>query len=706
MFSRLVLVATLVTILAAPPASADTLTTNLAINGDTHAAALSFVRRHRRQLGAPGATLAVRSETPLRGGLVVRLSQRYAGLPVLDADVAVTILGGRLIAATGRLRPISAFAGAATIHRASAAAALQRALAGARITAARQAVEVRGGKARVVWELSAISWKPYDTWRARVDARTGKLLSGLSTRRHGQAKALAYLPNPEVGKLSVVTLRLYEVTKLAGRYADVQRCGASQSKLECERLASYDRQHEYLLAAPDEPTFDDAFAEAHTYYHVDSFHRWMAKRFGFKRTSKDQQIKVFVNFHFLGGDGTRHQMANAFFGDVTGDNKGDLVFGQGQRDFAYDGDVVYHEFTHSAVDETSNLTSFFDDLGYNGFPLALNEAFADLMSCAYTGDGALGEYAGAANGKGPIRDLEGGVRTCDHLIAESHQDGVIWGRLNWTIRKKVAAAGLSVKTYDGVMYKVMVGLGQNADFKDAAKLLLAVAKAEDAEIGTIAQAEVEARGLLDCKRILELTPEKPRSGYILGTASIIGLDYVPAGLQYEVKVPANVTSMTIALAGTAGGGDNSGRFLGAFIRKGAPISFTGDEPKRDFTMDGAQNEYTLELGGEQPLEPGAVYYVLPLNVSQQQLSYEVSVFFSSPPSTPDASIPTPDAGPAADLAVDASNTNRATGGGGCALMSRAPAPMGLGLASLLLGLAMLRRLNATRRHRSAKRKEP
>ena len=64
------------------------------------------------------------------------------------------------------------------------------------------------------------------------------------------------------------------------------------------------------------------------------------------------------------------------------------------RDYSYDGDVIYHEFTHGVVDDTIKLQSFHvDRYGVIDAPGAMNEGLADYFSSALAGDPDVGEYA-------------------------------------------------------------------------------------------------------------------------------------------------------------------------------------------------------------------------------------------------------------------------------------------------------------------------
>ncbi len=325
-------------------------------------------------------------------------------------------------------------------------------------------------KALPTWELDVATDRPFGLWRVLVDAHSGEVLRALSTMV--QALGSAYATNPKVSLVKQVELLgLAQAEQLTGSYADVQSCGYSGGKVTCERLAQPDQQGNYFYK-PEEPKVTDPFSEVHAYYHVDAFHRWMASRFGFARLGS-QRIAVTVNLHSVNSSGKKQGIANAFFGDINGDGVGDLSFGQGSKDFAYDADVIYHEFTHSAVDATSDLSAVVDKLGFNMMPAGLNEGFADLMSSAFTNDPKVGDYAGGSNG---IRNLVGATLTCPKdLSGESHSDGLIWGRLNWAIREKVQ----NPHDWDAVIYKTMAAVGKHATFADASALLLKVAGATD-----------------------------------------------------------------------------------------------------------------------------------------------------------------------------------------------------------------------------------
>lgn len=678
----------------AAPAEAKTFAVGRKVDGSAEQMVKSFVQSKLGAFGVRRAELKLARRVALPRGEVLKLQQMHQGLPVLGRGISALVRDGYLVVVTGKLGIVGALPSGPRIDRVQAEQALEAKLPGAKVSSARLALRPYG-KVRLVWELRAGTLAPPDSWRVLVDAKSGKLMHALSMRV--AAEGWAYLPNPTVGELTQVQLeRLNNESRLEGAYAHVKRCGSpDMTRLECESLASPMRNESYLWAQPDEPSIDDAFSEVNTYYHVDVFHHWLKERFGFARAGQRQHLDVYVNFHYLDENGEAHGMANAFFGDVTGDGHGELVFGQARRDFAYDGDVVYHEFTHSAIAETSNLEPEFDELGFNGMPLALNEAFADLMSSAYTGDGNVGEYAGGSYGGMSIRDLGGRLLSCkEDLIGESHRDGLIFGRLAWAVREQAP----SKRAFDEVLYTTMVALHSTADINDALQVLSASARQVLPGSEALVEKVVALAGLEEgCERVLSMQGGDARRGFMLGAAYAASLGYIPAGVQYRVDVPQDAEKMTITLRTLGGHSQTASEHkMGAFIRREAPVSFDGADTLRDITMTSQDREIELTLDGKEDrkLVAGSSYFILPLNIAMWDIGYEVSIKIDRAPPI-DAALPEPDAGvPASDQGSTTQTSLNSSGGGGCAVgTARDQGSLAL---LLLLGSVALRRRR--RRH--------
>jgi MYXO-CTERM domain-containing protein len=610
-------------------------------------------------------------------------------MPVLGAGLSVLVLDGKSGAISGELQPVAQGSVEDLLTRRQAEQALASVLPTARARRAHLAFrQARGAKhAQAVWVMDVATSKPFGLWRTVQDARSGNLLWGLSTIVEAEAMGKAYGTNPSVSKVIQVRLKgLNAAEALEGELADAKSCAFSYQSMSCERHATPDADGNFYFE-PDEPGVDDAFSEVHAYYHVDTFHRWLASRFDFARKG-EQQITVMVNLHAQTSSGSSHGVPNAFFGDMDGDGRGDLVFGQGYRDFAYDADVIYHEFTHSAVDETSNLTYDLDELGFNMMPVALNEGFADLFSSIFAGDPKVGEYAG----NGGIRQLTGMATCPDDLSGESHSDGLIWGRANWTIYSKAA----DKETFEEVLYKTMAGLSQNAGMADAAAMLIKVAQVTDPALAKAVKAEYADRGLLDCSRIVPLEQEEGRRGFLLGLSVAPGLKSVPGPVQYEIQVPEHATELTIKVQGI-GGHWGTTTTVGAYVREKSPVSFARpQDPVYDFVISNTEPTLTLNKGDkDNPLVPGSTYYLIALNVGNYDTEYQVSwSVVEDPPPLPDTEVAPADGGV---IEADGAQTNpqnpdeAATSGCSCSVPSAGGPPLvPLFLAAIAL-LALLRR---------------
>jgi MYXO-CTERM domain-containing protein len=610
---------------------------NTPIGADVPAAALALVKQHAASFGARAPELRVRLVTPLAGGQVVRIAQLHHGLPVLGAEVSVLILRGAVRALAGELRELGALEAPRRerlLTATQASAALERQLASAHTRRATLAVWApERAPAQWVWQLDARTARPFGLWMTLLDARTGQILWGRSAMR--SAKGRVYTINPTAGKLVETPLLglSKEEKQLVGEHADVQRCSAPTSTtLECDRQAVPDEDGDFLFKL-DEPSLKDPFSEVQAYYHVDTFHRWLKATFGFARPGQ-QQIRVVVNFATKNYQGQMAGYANAFFGDLDGDGHGDLVLGQDTRDYAYDAGVIDHEFSHSVIDQLAGLDPIIDSQGFNLMPLGLNEGFADLLSCIFLRDPVVAEYIGGKSGNG-LRTLLGMATCPDGLTGESHSDGLIWGRANWAIRSQLGDKEL----YAQVLYKTLAALDTHAGFADATAMLLAVAQVEYPAAVPVIQAEAKLRGLTGCSRIVPLPPDTQRSGYLYGTATVVGLLVVPGPLQYKIDVPQNALSIAITLTG----GQHWGK-VGAYLRRGEPVTYQGVKAIYDrvkpSTMDVVS--YSTDGVGEELLTPGDAYYVLPANEGSYETMYKISYTLTLGQPAPDAAVPLPD----------------------------------------------------------------
>ena len=235
--------------------------------------------------------------------------------------------------------------------------------------------------------------------------------------------------------------------------------------------------------------------------------------------------------------------ANPLFSSIFGLNGAAMWFGQGPvRDYSYDGDVVYHEFTHAVVDHTLKLVGNWhaDEQGLVDSPGAMNEALADFFAAALSGDPKMGEYAAQdlAPGLPAIRDLSNNLTCPANLSGEVHSDSQFWSAGLWTARSKLAAT--TQAKLDKALFDVMAAApGGDLGYEDLTTLFVTSIKTEiDQATADAFSQELTKRGALPaCQRVIEyagtpLSGTDPFLGKAIiapGTESALGnLPYAPA----------------------------------------------------------------------------------------------------------------------------------------------------------------------------------
>jgi hypothetical protein len=239
------------------------------------------------------------------------------------------------------------------------------------------------------------------------------------------------------------------------------------------------------------------------------------------------------------------------------------VFFQGDRDFAYDGLVVFHEFMHAIT--TSLITKInslgLDKWGLNSEPGGLNEAWSDYFAAAFANNPKMGEYANVQGGYGEValRNIDNKAACPQDVIGEIHNDGLIWSGSLWEIRsrlKEKLSADAAVH-FDRAVLASLAQAKTTEDFKAQSEKLIANLKLR-AELGeqavAIAEEVFKKRGVRDCFRAITLssvdahnrlsTAVKPM--LFVPSKNQIGLrNYAPSTAQLEIGIPAGARSMTL-----------------------------------------------------------------------------------------------------------------------------------------------------------------
>lgn len=338
-----------------------------------------------------------------------------------------------------------------------------------------------------------------------------------------------------------------------------------------------------VIVEDDNVQPDDAYAELSMYYHGARFLDALRDRglatFSCPQASMVANVRTFTA---PDDDEAYEPLDNAFYTNQCDLEKGvTMMFGQGgQVDFAYDGDVVYHELGHGVVallaPEGLGGRRLRDDgaLVDSG---AMNEAVADYMTYMMTDDPRVGEYVGrfwAANTRSEIRTGEN-TKTCPHdTVGQVHNDGEPFAAALWSTRSRVGPA------MDALVLRMLPLLANDATLEEGAAALLEIAAQMQAE-GTLSSGDVEhleralaTRGLLDCPRVIT-DPDAVQAGrsIYLRRASVTVQPFVPGPMQVRAEVPAGASELKVHF-GLRGNEEPEDRVVLLVKRGEARVHFT------------------------------------------------------------------------------------------------------------------------------------
>ena len=406
---------------------------------------------------------------------------------------------------------------------------------------------------------------------------------------------------------------------------------------------------------------DDIYPEIALYYHMTKIYDYLAG-LGLKEYTElpnhegTKPILGIANFQILGyyvGYNTSElqPMDNAFFsaydpyfaemfyGDFEYNKSDALVFGQGTKaDFAYDGDVIYHEFGHGVVDGIAQFAyeGWPDKYGFTNEIMGMNEGMADVFSFIIAEDPCLAEYVAEGTGQmGGAVSLDGKfcLRTTtnpnmvnEDFNGEAHNDGLPLVGAHWEIYKKMVENGFDRDDFAKIFLTALMSVPHNEiGYKEWGELMLEAAASSPASAlnGDFDQILTE-RGYFEEVRARDVM--NPADYFYCGgvgdgrysvstnTVYIESEDgdveeVSPFYVQFYFDVPECVDTLTITGLPIDETGDRrNAPKLTALVRKGKPVIWTVDYPstvKYDSVVE-SEDKGTWTFTN---LEPGKRYYI-------------------------------------------------------------------------------------------------
>ncbi|MFA6032591.1 MAG: hypothetical protein WC889_06800, partial [Myxococcota bacterium] len=341
---------------------------------------------------------------------------------------------------------------------------------------------------------------------------------------------------------------------------------------------------------------------------------------------------------------------------IFGVDQDAIMFGLGARiNYAYDADVIYHEFTHAVIGTvTNNAMINADDWGLVVEPGAVNEGMADYFSSTITNDSKTGNYARHATSSNSItmspdaiRDVGEKISCPQDMWGEFHRDGGVISHAAWLARQMYMDHFKTADTFefDRSLYDSMAVWGQVPYYADVVEAFVA-AMSNNPKIGSeFAEKSREAFAVTnagDCPRFHKLAKGEKKPLFFV-PAFGGGISW-PSYFQFAYDVPADAAGMKVVFTAR----DTSGKAHGGIslqMRSGQNVSYEWTADGYNVTSDtevfpDENGEYILTAPD---LKPGTTYYMVPTNSGDEAVIYNLNVVIEINPTevdggTPDGSV--------------------------------------------------------------------
>jgi hypothetical protein len=254
-----------------------------------------------------------------------------------------------------------------------------------------------------------------------------------------------------------------------------------------------------------------------------------------------------------------------------------LIFQGNAADAAYDATVIQHEFGHGVVYATANLT--FSDIASdnrsaNNEGGALHEGFADYIAGAFNNQPGVGPYFGpralAAAGVIPtgvpqdsfLRTLDNTFACPEVLWGEVHQDSQHVAAALWKARATVFQGTDTGHTFDAAFYAMLVSIAPNADFAQVASVMAAKVGVAFPGIATASAQMTQIftdKGVIGCSKIIDVSGATSGRPYYGVVAASPPLDTSMIPGPYQLKISAPTGASAVKISAMESGGGLGGQ---------------------------------------------------------------------------------------------------------------------------------------------------
>ncbi len=486
---------------------------SLRFSGTPQQAATAYLRAYAPQLRIDGIDLQPRRVLALRNLHTVRYQQKYHGLPVYGKMSAVRVGPSGVI----RVAVVDVARGLSVppVPTVDATQALGRVAdrLGVMVDAKRVRFELgvlpyeeQGGV--LVWHIDLM--QSHGPHRFVVDAHAGVVIQDYPLSVHATGRVYDIDPEqtPTLVERELIGLDPGTPTTLTGFEGNQMVYGyvsGDNQIVGAQTAVPTDGDNFLYDPNPDTLSIDDPFGEVMGYYHAARMRDYFETTLGLDMTGPEYSLAVVTSF---APSNNPTYIENAFyapwdseFGTFPGDAKNLICLGRGVlHDFAYDSDVLLHEYTHYISQNALDFaqTAFYDQYGFLLMPGSINEGTADYFSSTMNNDPVVASYALREN----ARDLEEFPGKCpDDVVGEVHADGRLIGSAGWAIRKVLGA-----ELADEIVWGSMSLLNNSASLGNFGDGVLQ--SAQDLGLDSNQMDQIKTiltdRGLDDCDRILEI----------------------------------------------------------------------------------------------------------------------------------------------------------------------------------------------------------